>query len=275
MTDRSSIGAQSPLHEGDLLRNGRLSMGKVLVRAVVTLFRHAPIVVLTMVIPVLLMTILQQLLTGSPFLVEALVSALAWLLLWVGFASVLHARFLGLKVAPWRAIVWTRAQVSFLLGILKLIGVMILLGILISLLAIIPFGNLVGFLISAFVWARCSMVFPSAAVGRPLDLGGSWELTAAQRGRVALLIGALYIVVQVVMSFLIAWPALSGSLSGLYPEIANPLTTSIVANALMFLVAAVVVSVLSATYRGLVQMRPAEVRDQYIPDEGSHLVDVF
>ncbi len=54
-----------------------------------------------------------------------------------------------------------------------------------------------------------------------------------------------------------------------------PWQLNLISAVLMFAGAAIVAAILSATYRGLVEMRPPDVRDTYIPQDGSHLADAF
>ncbi|NQV82159.1 MAG: hypothetical protein HQ495_16495 [Alphaproteobacteria bacterium] len=251
-------------------------MRKVWAHALGTLFRNVGAIVVTMFAPVVLMTAAQRapldLVSYRPstILIHWLVGFLAWLILWVGFASVLHGRFLGLKAAPWRAIIWTRAQVNFLQSILKLIATLIALGFFTVILSFaVPFGALLGMFISTVVWSRNAMVLPAAAVGRPMSLGDSWEFTAPARVRVVFLVGSLYLLAQVLVAALFSWQAIN------VISFEDTWVSSLISSAIMFTGAAIVAAVLSATYRGLVEMRPPHERDSYLPQDGSHLANVF
>jgi len=269
----------SPLYEAGLLRNGHLSIRKVLRHALNLLRHNAGAILVVMFAPVILLAAARELslvvfggFSIMEVVAQTLVHAGVFLLLWIGFASVLHGQFLGTvtKGRAWRVVIWSRAQVSFAFGGLRLIGVLILLGFATIFLSFIPFGGLVGTLIAAFVWSRLAMVFPAAAVGRPLALEDSWGLTGAAKTRVALLIGSLYLIGQILIALTVSWQ----SLAGLNPD-QETWPTSLVISAVLFSWSAVVAAVLSATYRGLVEMRPPDVRDTYIPQDGSHLADVF
>lgn len=251
-----------------LLRNGRLSMRKVVAHALGLLVRNAGPIALTMIGPVVVMTLIRELVPagfgaapGTALVTLHGVSVfVVWLLLWVGFASVLHARFLdhGRPPPPWRALIWSHAQVSFLFGIVRLIGVLILVGMATFLLGYVAgeIAGLIGLIAGTIVWGRLAMVFPSAAVGRPLALADSWRLTGLARVRVVILIGSLYICAQFFGPIVVVLPLFDGEW-----------LLQILSAVLLFFGAAIVAAVLSATYRGLVEMRPADVRDTYVPQD--------
>jgi hypothetical protein len=169
-----------------LLRNGELSIRKIVARAATLLGRNIGAILLAMIGPVVGMTLLLVLFpTGDPgsasVVWRADASFLVWILLWVGFASVLHARFLDCRKSPppWRVLIWSQAQVEFLFGIIKVTLLLIGIGIVIALASnIIGFvAQLIGTLAAMFVWARLAVVFPGASVGRSLALEDSWSLT--------------------------------------------------------------------------------------------------
>jgi hypothetical protein len=256
-----------------LLRNGRLSIRKVLLRAAISLIRNAVPILLAMLAPVMILTLIGEffLTNGVPWSASvvalSVVTYVAFILLWVGFASVLHARFLDRRERPplWRVLIWSRTQLDFLIGILKVLGLIVLMNVVVVVAAVVagPLAQLIGVLAASFVWARLSMVFPGASVGRPLALEDSWSLTSNARGRVVILLGSLYLVAQIFVPMVLGLVLFFGS--NWYIEAAVA--------ALMFGGAAVVAAVLSATYQALVEMRPQHVRDTYIPEDGSRLAD--
>ncbi len=99
-----------------LLRNGRLSMRKVWAHALGLLVRNAGPILLAMIGPVVVMTLAREVMLGqidrSPDSIFVgfgdLVSFVVWYVLWIGFASVLHARFLDHRNSPplWRTMIW-------------------------------------------------------------------------------------------------------------------------------------------------------------------------
>ncbi len=266
MSEQDSVNGQ---RERTLLRNGKLSIRKVLMRAAMSLARNIVPILLAMVGPVVVLTLISEIFRGEFSVASIAVSYIAMVLLWVGFASVLHARFLDRQHSPppWRVLIWSRAQLDFLFGILKITGVLILMGVVVGILSFVagPLAQLVGLVVASFVWSRLAMVFPSASVGKPLALEDSWGLTSHARGRVFVLLGSLYIVSQFYVSLTLSLPLLYGSGWHIHATSA----------ALLFGGAAVVVSILSAAYQGLVEMRPPDVRETYLPQHGSGLADAF
>jgi len=140
------------------------------------------------------------------------------------------------------------------------------------------FGVLVigigGGLAVLIVWSRMSMVLPSAAVDRPLALGDSWGLTGYAKVRVVLLVASMYALSRLFSDFALPM-SLIGGLDAFSDSIAVAWVSGLISSAAVFVGAAIVAAVLSATYRGLVEMRPPDVRDTYIPQDGSHLADAF
>lgn len=271
MSERSS---RIDSRDQSLLRNGAISIRKILGRSVAQIGRHFGPILLAMVGPVAVMTIFLVLFpTGDPgsasVIWQAVISFLLWILLWVGFASVLHARFLDRRQSPpsWRVLIWSRAQVEFLFGIIKVTLLLIGIGIVVALASnIIGFvAQLIGTLAAMFVWARLAMVFPGASVGRPLALEDSWSLTSSGGWRVVVLLGVLYLASQALLPLALGLSLFFGS--GWIGHAASA--------AVLFGGAAVVAAILSATYQALVETRPPDVRDTYIPQDETHLADAF
>jgi len=261
----------------------------VLAHALGTLVRNVGSILLAMIGPVVVMTLARKVMlsqvdrSADSLLLEfgGLVSFVVWYVLWIGFASVLHARFLDQRNSPplWRTIIWSRAQMSFLFGIVRVTGLLIVVGYVFA----IPAGvasqvsPIIGevaewimLLVAMVIWAGVALVFPAAAVGRPLALRDSWELTGYSRVRVVILVGPLYV---------FAWTLLPAALALPFaPRIvfhAPAWQLNLISAVLMFAGAAIVAAILSATYRGLVEMRPPDVRDTYIPQDESPAANVF
>jgi len=239
-----------------------------------------------MIGPVTIVTLVWELFptSGGPdsfsVVLRGLVAFFVWVLLWVGFASVLHARFLDRRHSPpvWRALIWSRTQLEFLFGIFRVTLVLILVGVVAGIPIAIAgaiatwlgiLAELVGLLVASYVWARLAMVFPSASVGKPLAIKDSWSLTSSAVWRIAFLLGLLYIVSRILVPLALSLPLLAD-----VPSATDWLVRAVSA-ALMFGGAAVVAAILSATYQALVETRPPDVRDTYIPQDGTHLADAF
>ena len=168
---------------------------------------------------------------------------------------------------------------SFLFGIVRVTGLLIVVGYVF----LIPVGvasqisPIIGevaewimLLVAMVISAGVALVFPAAAVGRPLALRDSWELAGYSRVRAVILVGPLYV---------FAWTLLPAALVLPFVPSIVPYAVAwqlnLISAVLMFAGAAIVAAILSATYRGLVEMRPPDVRDTYIPQDGSHLADAF
>jgi len=251
-------------------------MRKVLAHALGMLVRNAGPILLAMLGPVVAMTLAREIMLGpvDPLFVQfgGLVAFVVWYVLWIGFASVLHARFLDQRNSPppWRTMIWSRAQMSFLFGIVRVTGLLIVVGYVFAIPVAVAsqISPIVGevaewimLLVAMVIWAGVALVFPAAAVGRPLALRDSWELTQPSRVRVVILVGPLYVFAWTFLPVALVLPFTPSIVS------APAWQLNLISAVLMFAGAAIVAAVLSATYRGLVEMRPADVRDTYIPQD--------
>lgn len=277
-----------------VLRNGRLSMREVWAQALGALFRDAVPILSAMIGPVVVMTLVSYGFVAALLRVSAdaqtllslvadLVLALVWFALWVGFASYLHRLFLHPQSSgsPWRAIVWTEEQTRFFKGVMKLVLLIVGMFVGLSIVSLVfgsvtgTFGVLVigvgGSLGILVVWSRLSMVLPSAAVGRPLALGDAWVFTGQAKVRVVILFASMYAVSQVFSKFVPV--SFAGAPDAFSDSIALAWVPAFISSVALFAGAAVVAAVLSATYRGLVEMRPPDARDTYVPQDGAHLGD--
>lgn len=188
-----------------------MSFWKVVVGAVLYLWHYRLPLLKALLVPFALMLVLELADRLHASSAVDLLSALVWLAVFAVFAITTHRIVLlgpG-SVPPWGIGWWSKREWRFLLYLFGFTGLLLACSVVLSFLALIPFlGVLVGLLLTCWLAARLSLVFPALALEEQASFRRSWQMTRDYQGLMIAVVVLFPVLIAVV---LVTFRELSGA----------------------------------------------------------------